>query len=211
MAANFTNECGVRGTIRFHKNVTGLWLLQECQRHWTSLGRTHTFESLCSMAAEAPPLAAAFDPDDPSLSEFGDMPERIRALCARGGSRPPDTDGSLARAILESLALKCRVVLDTLEGLTGAVRTIHLIGGGAQNPLLCQFTANATARLVLAGPVEATAMGNILTQALAHGRVSTLADIRAVVAASHEPTRYEPQDPRVWESAFQRFKTLLHI
>jgi rhamnulokinase len=209
LAANFTNECGVGGTIRFHKNVTGLWLLQECQRHWASLGRTHTFETLSTMAMSAPPLAAAFDPDDPALDEFGDMPARIRALCAQRGHIPPDTEGGLTRAILESLALKCRAVIDTLEDLTGPIRLIHLIGGGAQSPLLCQFTANSAARPVLAGPVEATAMGNILTQALAHQRVSSLSDIRAVVAASHAPTRYEPQDSAVWQEANHRFKVLL--
>ena len=209
LAANFTNERGVGGSIRFHKNVAGLWLLQECQRHWASGGPAHTYEALCEMASDAPPLGALFDPDHPSLAEFGDMPGRIRSLCSQAGQEAPATEGALVRCILESLALKCRTVIDSLERLTGAVRSIHIIGGGVQNPLLCRFIAEATARPVLAGPVEATAMGNVLTQALAHGRVSSLAQIRAVVAESVRPVEYHPRDPEAWAAALGRFTALL--
>jgi rhamnulokinase len=209
LAANFTNERGVGGSIRFHKNVAGLWLLQECQRHWASRGPAHTFESLCDMARDAHPLGALFDPDHPSLAEFGDMPGRIRSLCTQAGREAPATDAALVRCILESLALKCRTVIDALQSLTGAVRSIHIIGGGVQNPLLCQFIAEATARPVLAGPVEATATGNVLTQALAHGRVASLAQIRAVVAASFHPVQYLPRDPAPWAAALGRFAELL--
>lgn len=209
LAANFTNERGVGNTIRFHKNIAGLWLVQECQRLWAARGRTYTFEALCQIALAAPPLATLFDPDDPSLADFGDMPARIRALCARAGQAPRDSDGALVRCILECLALKCRAVIDSLETLTGPVRTIHIVGGGVQNTLLCRFTADATARPIIAGPVEATAAGNVMTQALAHGRVSSLGDIRAVISASFRPTLYEPRDASAWAAAYGRFRALL--
>jgi len=209
LAANFTNERGVGGSIRFHKNIAGLWLLQECQRVWAAQGRTCSFDALREAALDAPAFAAFVDPDDPVFSEFGDMPARIRAYCERTGQHPPMTDGALVRCIFESLALKCRTVIDTLEALTGPVRTLHIVGGGVQNTLLCQFTADACGRPVLAGPVEATAAGNVLTQALAHGRVSSLAQIRAVIAASLRPDRYEPADAAPWTEAYGRFRVLI--
>ncbi|CAG0986632.1 rhamnulokinase [Phycisphaerales bacterium] len=208
LAANFTNECGMQNTIRFHKNIAGLWILQECQREWESHGRPYTFEELHALAAAAPPLAALIDPDDPPFSEFGDMPAKIRAFCRRTRQPPPDSDGAMTRCILESLALRTRAVLGTLESLTGRVATIHLVGGGAHNPLLCQFTANAAARPLLAGPIEATAAGNLMCQAFAHGRASSLQEIRAVIAASFRPIRYEPQDHHAWSEANGRFQHL---
>jgi len=208
-AANFTNECGVAGTIRFHKNVAGLWLLQECHRVWAAQGREHSFDDLIAMGTAAPPLAAMIDPDDPSLSEFGDMPRRIRALCERAGQRPPSGNGEMVRCILESLALKYRVVLDSLEELTGPVSTIHIVGGGVRNTLLCQFAADATGRRVVAGPVEATAAGNAMVQAMACGQVSGLEQIRSVIAASFELKVYEPTRSAVWTEAVGRFRRLI--
>ncbi|MCC6677916.1 MAG: rhamnulokinase [Phycisphaerales bacterium] len=201
LAANFTNECGVGNTIRFHKNVAGLWLLQECQRHWAGLDRRYTFDQLRILTLAAPSLSALIDPDHPSFGEFADMPARIREFCARAGGPEPATDGAIARCILESLALRCAAVIDRLEALTGPVRVIHLVGGGSRNDLLCQFTANAAGRPVLAGPVEATAAGNAMGQALALGRVASLGDIRAVIAASFPIVRYDPQDQAAWERA----------
>lgn len=209
LEANFTNECGVAGTIRFHKNVAGLWLLQECHRVWAAQGREHSFEELIAVGAAAPPLAAMIDPDDPSLSEFGDIPGRIRALCDRSGQRPPSGDGEMVRCILESLALKYRLVLDSLEELTGPVSTVHIVGGGVRNTVLCQFTADATGRRVVAGPVEATAAGNAMVQAMACGQVSGLEQIRSVIAASFELKVYEPTRSAAWTEAIGRFRRLI--
>lgn len=205
LAANFTNECGVAGTIRFHKNVAGLWLLQECQRHWESLGRPYTHEQLQQMAAAAPPLAALVDPDDASFAGFTDMPQRLREFCARTGQSAPTGDGAIVRCILESVALRCAGVIESLESLTGPVRAIHLVGGGSRNELLCRFTADAAGRPVLAGPVEATAAGNIMVQAMADGRAGSLAEIRAVIASSFPPVRYEPGASAPWRAARQTF------
>ncbi len=209
LAENFTNERGVGGTIRFHKNITGLWLLQECQRHWAAHGRERTFEYLCEIALDSPPLAAFVDPDDPLFTGFGDMPARVRAFCNRTGQTPPSSDGGIVRCILESLALKCRVVIDSLEALTSPVSTIHIVGGGVQNSLLCQFTADAVARPVFAGPVEATAIGNILTQALAHQRIASLDDIRSIVRASYRPALFQPGRAAQWGEAYGCFRALL--
>jgi rhamnulokinase len=208
LEANFTNESGVAGTIRFHKNVAGLWLLQECKRTWAAQGRSYSFEQLAAMGAGAPAFAVLVDPDDPSFAEPGDMPARIRAFAARTGQAPPDSDAALVQCILESLALKCRVVIDSLEQLTGPVRTIHIVGGGSRNHVLCQFTANACARPVLAGPVEATAAGNVMVQAMAQGRVGSLAEVRAVVRASIDLISYQPRDPIAWADALGRFRTV---
>ncbi|MCC6427690.1 MAG: rhamnulokinase [Phycisphaerales bacterium] len=209
LAANFTNETGIAGTIRFHKNIAGLWLLQECQRVWAAQGKAYTFDHLMRLAHQAPPLAASIDLDHPPFSEFGDMPQKIGEYCTRTRQAPPSSDGAIVRCILESLALKSRLVIDALESLTGPVRTIHIVGGGAQNALLCQFTADAAARPVLAGPVEATAAGNIMTQMLAQGKAGSLADIRRVLAASFQPTRYDPRNASAWTDALGRLRSLV--
>jgi rhamnulokinase len=191
--------------------VSGLWLLQECQRAWAEQGRASDPDTLVAAALAAPPLAALFDPDHPTLAEFGDMPARIRSLCTRPGQTPPESDAAITRAILESLALKYRHVIETLESLTGPVRTIHIVGGGVNNAALCQFSADACNRPVLAGPIEATAAGNAMTQALARRRVGSLADIRAVIAASFKPTRYEPRQRSAWADAYARFTTACRL
>lgn len=209
LGANFTNECGVGGTIRFHKNVAGLWLLQECRRVWAQQGKSFTFEQLAAMALEAPAFAAFVDPDDASFAEPCDMPARIRAFCNRTGQEPPATEGAIARCIFESLALKCCVVIDELENLTTPVRVIHVVGGGSRNEVLCRFTASACARPVLAGPVEATAAGNVMVQAMAERRVDSLKEIREVIAASTSPVTYEPADTSDWNAARERFHAIL--
>ena len=211
MAANFTNERGVEGTIRFHKNIAGLWLLQECQRVWAAQGRVYSFEQLRNLALAAEPHATFVDPDDASFAEFGDMPARIRDFCLRTAQRPPESDGAVARCILESLSLKCGVVTAAWKIPSGRVRTIPTTGGGVHNTLLSKFTADATAREVLAGPVEATAAGNIMTQALAHRRVTSLREIRAVIAASLPPRVYHPKSAAAWHQARTRFVSLLPL
>jgi rhamnulokinase len=166
----------------------GLWLEQECARSW-GLGHEQLFRE----AAEAPPGGPLFDPDAPELLAPGDMPVRIAAACRAAGQAPAAGRGEVVRSILESLACKYRVVLEQLEAVTGRdIRRIHVIGGGAQVALLCQLTADVTGREVVAGPVEATALGNVLVQARGAGELGSLADIRAVAAASSDRTLYEP-------------------
>lgn len=205
LAANFTNEAGVGGTIRFLRNVAGLWLVQECQRTWEAAGQPASFAQLAELASAAAPRAAFIDPDDPRFADPGDMPRRIQDACAARGQPVPQTPGQIVRCILDSLALRHRTVLQQIEQLTGRrVRTVHLVGGGVQNELLCQLTADAAGRPVVAGPVEATAAGNILVQALAHGHVRSLAEIRQVVARSAALKHYEPRDTAGWDEAAAR-------
>lgn len=209
MEANFTNECGLEGTIRFQKNVTGLWILQECQRAWAGESRNYEHGQLAALAASTEELKCFIDPDDPMFGGFGDMPRRVQEFCERTGQCVPLSHGAIARCVIESLALKCRAVLEQLESLTGAVRTVHMVGGGVNNALLCQYTANAMGRPVVAGPVEATAGGNIMAQVLAMGGVKSLGEIRGVVAASFSLVRYEPAGGNAWVEAIARYKALI--
>ncbi len=207
---NFTNEGGVCNTFRFLKNITGLWLVQECKRIWARDGRDLSYDDLTRLASEARPLTAFVDPDHADFLSPGDMPARIRAFCQRTGQPAPETEGAIIRCALESLALKCRTVLDQLEDvLEKRMETIHIVGGGTQNTLLCRFTANAAGRPVIAGPVEATALGNILMQALARGQVGSLAEIREIVRNSTDLITYEPGETEAWGEAYERFLKIL--
>jgi rhamnulokinase len=212
MRFNFTNEGGVAGTTRLLKNVMGLWLVQECRRIWARAGRQWSYEELTARAQAAPPFAALVDPDDVSFLAHGDMPARLSAFCTRTGQLPPCDEGAMIRCCLESLALKYRWVVDCLERILGStIETIHIVGGGTKNTLLCQFTADACGRPVHAGPVEATAIGNILMQALGLGQLSTVADVRAVVTRSFPVTVYEPHHPAGWNEAIDRFASLVPV
>jgi rhamnulokinase len=203
---NFTNEGGVCGTIRFLKNIMGLWLVQECRREWQRQGLEHSYDDLARMAAEAPAFAALVEPDDASFLRPGDMPARLAEYCVRTGQTPPATHGGLVRCALESLALKYRWVLGCLEELQGRrLDVVHIVGGGTQNRLLNQFAADAMNRPVITGPVEATAIGNILMQAIALGHLASLDDARQVVRDSFEVTTYEPQQPEQWDAAYARY------
>jgi rhamnulokinase len=207
---NFTNEGGIGGTIRLLKNIMGLWLLQECKRTWAKAGRDWSYDELISQARSARAFAALVDPDDATFLAPGDMPERLAAFCRRTGQTPPVDEGSFVRCCLESLALRYRWTVERLEEITGApIRTIHAVGGGTKNALLCQFTADACNRPVHAGPVEATAIGNALVQAMGRGKVGSLSELRAVVAKSFPVTVYEPRDPASWDDAYGRFLGLL--
>ena len=202
-AANLTNEGGVAGTIRLLKNIGGLWLVQECRRAYARLGDERSYEHLTRLAADAEPLAALIDPDHPSLLAPNDMPKAIRELCIATGQKPPEGIGATIRCCLDSLGLKYRSVLDTMEHVTGkTIHTLHIVGGGTQNRLLNQIAADATGRVVKAGPVEATAIGNALLQAVSRGELGGLADLRAVVRASFPIETYEP-DP-VMTARFKR-------
>jgi rhamnulokinase len=186
--ANLTNERGVDGTIRLLKNVMGLWLEQECARVWDE-----PFTELHRQALDARPDVPLFDPDQDEFLPPGDMPARIAAACRRTGQPPPEGRGGTVRSIFVSLACKYRLVLDGLEAVAGReIRVLHLIGGGARNELLCRLTADLTGREIIAGPVEATALGNLLVQARGAGELGSLADMRAVAAASVTQSRYEP-------------------
>ena len=207
---NFTNEGGVCGTYRFLKNITGLWIVQECRRIWENQGHAFSFTDLVRMAEAAPALASFIDPDHPDFMAPGDMPARIRAYCRRTGQTEPATEGAVIRCALESLALKCRRVLEDLESvLDRKFDAIHIVGGGIRNTLLNQLTSSAAGRPVIAGPAEATALGNILMQAYARREIDSLAGIREVVRNSTEIVTCEPDGNDVWEEAFNRFRRLL--
>lgn len=210
LAANFTNEGGVAGTIRFLKNLCGLWLVQECRRHWGRHGEADPYDRLAEMAAAAPAFRSLVDVDAPDFAAPGDMPARIQAFCRRTGQPAPETKGEIVRAALDSLALKYRYVLAQMEGiLQRRLDPLHVVGGGARNRLLCQLAADATGRAVVAGPVEATAAGNVLMQALALGHLGSLAEARDVVRRSFEIATYEPRrDPAV-EDAYARLLALV--
>jgi rhamnulokinase len=207
---NFTNEGGVAGTIRLLKNIMGLWLVQECRRTWSRAGRELSYEELTARAEEAPAFAALVDPDDASFLSPGHMPARLAEYCRRTGQTMPADEGACVRLCLESLALKYRWTIERLEQiLQRPIRSIHIVGGGTKNTLLCQFTADACGRPVHAGPVEATAIGNILMQAIGRGELGSVADLRTVVARSFPVTVYEPRKGQGWEEAAGRFGGLV--
>lgn len=209
LALNVTNEGGVAGTIRLLKNVGGLWLVQESQRQWQREGHAYSWDELLGQAAQAAPFRSLIDPDAPELLPPGDMPARIRALCARSGQPAPAGVGELVRCCLESLALRYRWVIEALERVAGAsIEIVRIVGGGSLNALLCQFTADACGRPVVAGPVEATALGNVLLQAIARGELPDVAAGRRAIAASARQQTYEPRDRAAWEAAYARFGRL---
>jgi rhamnulokinase len=210
LAANFTNEGGVGGTIRLLKNIMGLWLVQECRRAWERAGTTYTYEALMRMAEAAPPFVSLVDPDDPGFILPDNMPVALADFCKRTGQPAPSDPGTTIRCALESLALRYRWVLERLETLTGQKReVIHIVGGGSQNTLLCQLTADACNRPVLAGPVEATAIGNVLVQALGLRLLGSLTEAREVVQRSFEVVTYQPRPVDAWNPPYERFLALL--
>ena len=191
LALNFTNEAGVAGTTRLLKNIAGLWLLQECRRDWALAGKEYTYDELTQAAAEAEPYEGYICPD--AFLEPGHMPAQIAAYCESTGQPVPRTHGAMARAILEGLARRYREVLENLEFLIGRrLMVIHIVGGGSRNRLLNQLVANAAGRTVLAGPAEATAIGNVLVQAMGAGVIPSLAAARRLVARSFPVERFEP-------------------
>ena len=203
---NFTNEGGVGGTTRLLKNIMGLWLVQECRRAWERAGQTYSYDDLTRLAGEAPPFVSLVDPDDASFVLPSHMPAALADYCRRTGQPAPQEAGAVVRCALESLALRYRWVLERLEELLGRrLDTIHIVGGGSQNALLCQFTADACNRPVHAGPVEATAIGNVLVQALGLGLVGSLAEARDVVRRSFEVREFTPRNPDSWQEPYKRF------
>jgi rhamnulokinase len=210
--ANLTNERGFGGTIRLLKNVMGLWLVQECRRAWVAEGAAPSYADMAELAETAPAGGPLFDPDQPELLAPGNMPERIRRACEQCGGVSPDERSVLIRAVFESLACKYRLVLEELEHVTGmTIEVVHVIGGGAHNEFLCRLTANVARRPVLAGPVEAAALGNVLVQLHAFGEVASAAEMRALVRTSTELRAYEP-DPEGarWNALYDRFLRVAH-
>jgi rhamnulokinase len=208
---NFTNEGGVGGTIRFLKNVAGLWLVQECRRSWERAGKTYSYEELARLAEAAPPFSGIVDPDDASFMLPEDMPKALAEFCKKTGQTVPQEPGAIVRCALESLALRYRWVLERLEELAGRrFEVIHVVGGGSQNTLLCQLTADACNRSVVAGPVEATAIGNVLVQAIGLGVLGSLAEAREVVRRSFDVKTYTPKKAESWEAPYERFLRLLN-
>jgi len=207
---NFTNEGGVSGTVRFLKNVMGLWIVQECRRVWAQAGEELTYAELTALAERAVPFVSLVDPDDEAFLRPGNMPARLRDFCARTGQPVPEEKGALLRCIFDSLALKYRVAIERIEAMLGRrLEVIHVVGGGSQNRLLCQLTADAAGRPVIAGPVEATAIGNAVVQAMALGHLGSLAEAREVIQYSFELITYEPRPAAAWEEAYARFVKLL--
>jgi rhamnulokinase len=205
--ANFTNEGGVCGTARLLKNIGGLWLLQSCRRGWAREGHHYDYAELMDAAGDDRyAFTSLFDPDDPGFLHPPDMAGAIARYCDRTGQPQPTGPASYTRAILESLAFKYRVVLDTLQELTGTpLAEVQIVGGGSRNRLLNQFTADATGRTVIAGPVEATSLGNIAMQMVATGAVRSLAEARRIIEHSFPTERYVPVAADRWAAHYRRF------
>jgi rhamnulokinase len=208
LAMNFTNEIGAAGKVRLLKNIAGLWLLQECRRVWVGEGTQLTYEDLALQAAGAQPFTAIIDPD--AFVAPGDIPRRIAEYCRCTDQRAPATPAEMARTILESLALRYRHVLELIESLLDRrFNIIHIVGGGSRNQVLNQFVADATGRTVIAGPVEATAIGNVLTQAIGSGAIADLYEARAMVRRSFVTQRIEPVESLDWRSAYEKYLRLV--
>jgi rhamnulokinase len=216
LAFNFTNEGGVGGTIRLLKNIMGLWLVQECRREWEKQGHAYTYADLTQMAESAPAFGSLVSVGSPFFLSPGEMPFRIQQFCRKTEQPIPVTHGAILRCALESLALEYRKVAEQLDFLVGhRMPTIHVIGGGSRNRLLNQMTANATRRVVIAGPVEATSIGNLLVQLQAAGYIDSLSEGRCLVRHSFELEYYHPtteaQDADAWDAAYLRYRTLVEV
>lgn len=207
---NFTNEGGAEKTYRFLKNIMGLWLLQECKRNWALEGTTYSYSELVVMARKAKPFAGFINPDDKTFLNPQNMPKAIYEFCKKTKQECTENHAQIARIILEGLALKYRYTVEQLKQVSPKpIEKIHIIGGGMQNQLLCQFTANATGMPVIAGPAEGTAAGNVMIQALAQKHIGSLAEIRKVIKNSFDIKQYLPQDTNQWNEAYKRFVELV--
>jgi len=206
----FTNEIGFGDSVRLLKNIVGLWIVQECRRHWAKEGKEYDFTTLEKLATAAPPFVSLINPNDPRFLGPDDMPEKIARFCQETGQPVPASHGACMRCIYESLALFYRVVMRRLERLTGkTIERLHIVGGGSKDMMLNQCTANALNIPVIVGPAECAALGNILVQAIALGHLPSLATAREVVRNSFELKTITPQDIAQWEAAAARFEKLL--
>ncbi|MHA7962587.1 rhamnulokinase [Paenibacillus sp. CAU 1782] len=203
---NFTNEGGVYGTYRLLKNIMGLWILQECRREWERQGKSFSFPELVALAGEATPFAVFLDVDDDLFLQPGDMPARIGEYCRKTGQAEPSSLGATVRAVLEGLAFKYRYALEQTEELAGTTfQGLNMVGGGIQNTLLCQWTSDALGKPVWAGPVEGSAIGNMLVQWIARGQIEDIWQARSIVKASFPIVTYEPKGHGDWAEAYHRY------
>ena len=203
----FTNEGGVEKTIRLLKNIMGLWLVQECRRQWQREGADLSHGEIAVLAEKAEPFARSIDVDDSTFLAPGDMPKRINDYLVGTGQEPIADKGQMIRSILENLALKYRSITEAIEDVAESeIDVMHIVGGGIQNELLCQFTANALGKKVVTGPIEATASGNILMQAIATGQIKSLAEARKIVRNSFELKEYQPQETSRWREEYEQSK-----
>lgn len=206
LAMNVTNEGGINNTVRLLKNVTGLWLVQECRRIWRNEGKQFSYEDEGMLIAKSAPFQSFIDPDDPMFLAPAHMPRQIQQYCRQTGQPIPESDGALLRCIVESLALRYRFVLERIESLVQKrFAGLHIVGGGSQHSALCQYTANALGRPVWAGPQEATAIGNLLVQLIALGKITDIQHARQIVRHSFPLISYEPLEVAAWENAYQTF------
>ena len=207
-AMNFTNEGGIEGTFRFLKNITGMWLLEQCRKEWEK--ENYSYQQLVDMAKAEKPFRFFVDPDVPDFLNPESMVEAICNYCSRTGQKAPETTGQIVRCIFESLAMKYRYTIELLKNVSPhPIEKLHVIGGGSKNAYLCQLTANAIDMPVVAGPAEGTAMGNLLVQAMALGHIGSLADIRKVVRNSVETETYIPQDVAEWGKAYEQYLKII--
>lgn len=210
LSYGFCNELGINNTVRFLKNIGGLWIIQECKRQWEREGTSLSFAELADLSAAAEPFFAFIDPDHPSFSSPGDMPAKIRDYCKNSGQKVPESIGQILRVATDSLALKYRVVYERIVKLTGRkYARLHAGGGGIQNEALCQATASALAIEVLAGPVEATSCGNVITQMIATGELKDFDQGRKLIRDSFDFKSYHPQDTDSWTVAFEKFQGII--
>jgi rhamnulokinase len=210
LSFNFTNEGGVCGTFRFSRNIMGLWLVQECRRTWARQGEEFSYDKLTQMATQVGPFEFVIDPDYGEFLKPGDMPDRIRAFCQMTNQPVPQSKGATIRCALEGIALKYRWVLERAEEMLDCrLEPLHIVGGGTQNRLLSQFTADAIGRPVITGPVEATATGNIIMQAMGLGHIASLEEGREVVRNSFDLTTYEPGNRTGWDEAYARLLAIM--
>lgn len=204
--ANFTNEVGYGGTIRFLKNIVGMWIVEECRREWSQQGKNYDYRTLDQLTADAPPLGSLINPNDARFWSPDQMPDKIAAFCQETGQPVPAAPGPMLRCVYESLALLYARTLRQMEQLVGRkIERLHIVGGGCKNDLLNQFTANTLQIPVLAGPKEATAMGNLAVQAIALGHLTSLDHAREVIRQSSETASFQPQDAPAWQAAQERF------
>ena len=203
---NITNEAGHDGKISFLKNIVGLWIIQESKRQWEKEGENYAYSTLEKLAQAATPFKFLINPDDSAFMSAGNMPKRIKTYCEKTNQEIPETAGEMVRGVNESLAFAYRVALEELEKTTGITYpVIHMLGGGIQSELLCQMTANACGRPVIAGPVEATVLGNMAIQLMATSDIITLSDARKVIRESEGVKEYLPQDREIWNKQYEKF------
>jgi rhamnulokinase len=206
---NFTNEGGVQGSVRLLKNIAGLWIVQQCREQWKREGQDWSWNRLIELADQAPSMTSIIDTDSEMFIAPASMPAAIREFCRQTNQPIPETEGQIIRCALESLVLRYRLVLGNLEQLLGhSFSTIHMVGGGVQNRMLCQFTADACGRPVVAGPVEATALGNVMMQAIGTGRLGSIVEARKLIRGAKDIHHYEPQAQGRWDEGFARLKQL---